>query len=170
MTTIVETLTRPDFTTCTPCRSYAARRADRLAPAMAERILRTGETVEDVVDEYMTAVHARHLKHDTHPVPAIEVTTDTLRITSLNQLIANPDAWHALRGWFNHHGIDDATVVTSESIVRHDASIEYTAYVTDPAGHRLTRGGDPIRERINHLCTPSPWPAAVVELAERTRA
>jgi len=158
------------YMTCRGCGAYLRRRAAVLGPAMAAVLDRTGENAEKLLDRYMTGVHARHLKHDTHPVPAVEVTTDTLQITSLNQLVANPDAWHALRGWFNHHGIDDATVVTSESIVRHEYSIEYTAYVTDPAGHRLTRGGDPIRERINHLCAPSPWPVEVVQLAERTRA
>jgi hypothetical protein len=58
------TRTRPAFETCPTCLAYAERRLPVLAPAMVAEMDRTGETSQQIVDRYMTAVHVRHLNQE----------------------------------------------------------------------------------------------------------
>lgn len=106
--------------------------------------------------------------------PAIHLTDTQLTVLSFNQLRANPDAHQALRDWCADHGIEPDEVLTSEPIFRNTGSprISYGTYLRDITGERRRHGGDFVKSRMVKTLDrdPAPWPAAVVELAERTRA
>jgi len=49
------------YRNCYDCITYAEARMSVVVPAMAERREETGETAQQILDRYMTGVHARHL-------------------------------------------------------------------------------------------------------------
>jgi len=49
------------YVTCPSCIEYAQIRQSVLAPAFVARKRQTGESTQQILDRFMTGVHARHL-------------------------------------------------------------------------------------------------------------
>lgn len=54
-------MNHPEYEDCRDCFLYGQRRMSVLIPAMHEQRMKTGETARQILDRYMTGVHARHL-------------------------------------------------------------------------------------------------------------